>query len=153
MSYLAKAKFLIEEHVGPCTQASQIYLTKPWGYTDQDDFYNQVLRIETPLEAGEVLEIILRIEEKLGRVRNERWTSRIIDIDILLFNDDVISEPGLHIPHSRMAQRNFVLAPLAEIAGDLIHPVLKISIGNLKAQSTDPKEVFILAVDEPATTI
>lgn len=101
---------------------SSLYRTPPWGVTDQPDFINAVAAVETNLTARELLDLCLSSELALKRVRKERWGPRSIDIDILLFGDDEIDEDGLHVPHPRMTQRAFVLAPLAEVA-----PVLAVN--------------------------
>jgi 2-amino-4-hydroxy-6-hydroxymethyldihydropteridine diphosphokinase len=98
---------------------SSVYRTPPWGKTDQPDFLNAVAGIETGLSPRELLDLCLNAEKGLKRVRAERWGPRTIDIDILLFDDRTIEEPGLEVPHPRMTQRAFVLLPLAEIAPDL----------------------------------
>lgn len=98
---------------------SSLYRTPPWGVTDQPDFINAVAAVDTYLSARELLDLCLSSELALKRVRKERWGPRSIDIDILLFGDDEIDEDGLHVPHPRMTQRAFVLAPLDEIAAEL----------------------------------
>lgn len=98
---------------------SSLYRTPPWGVTEQPDFVNAVAAVETSLSPRELLDLCLAAERALKRVRDERWGPRVIDIDILLFDDSEIEEEGLHIPHPRMTQRAFVLAPLAEISPEL----------------------------------
>ena len=98
---------------------SRVYRTPPWGVTDQPDFLNMAAAIETSLSARTLLELCLSIEASSGRVRNERWGPRNIDIDVIAYGDEIIDEPDLTIPHPRAHERAFVLAPLAEIAGDL----------------------------------
>lgn len=98
---------------------SSLYRTPPWGVTDQPDFLNCVAALETSLSARALLQACLDTERLLKRVRAERWGPRVIDIDVLLYGDQRIDEEGLQVPHPRMLQRAFVLAPLAEIAGDL----------------------------------
>ena len=95
---------------------SSIYKTEPIGFTKQEDFLNMVARAETYLEPAQALAVIMNVEDKLGRVRQERWGPRIIDIDIIFYNDVNINENTLQIPHPRMAERAFVLIPLREIA-------------------------------------
>jgi 2-amino-4-hydroxy-6-hydroxymethyldihydropteridine diphosphokinase len=98
---------------------SSVYRTPPWGKTDQPDFLNAVASVETGLSPRELLDLCLEAERGLKRVRAERWGPRTIDIDLLLFGDRAIEEPGLEVPHPRMTQRAFVLLPLAEIAPEL----------------------------------
>ena len=102
---------------------SSIYLSKPMGPQDQDDYINAVLALETPLSAIELLDALQAIENKAGRVRKEnRWGARILDLDIILYSNDVIKSDRLVIPHYGMTEREFVLLPLAEIAPDLHLP-------------------------------
>lgn len=97
---------------------SSIYRTPPWGRTDQPDFLNAAAQVETGRSPRELLELCLDAEATLNRVRSERWGPRTIDIDILLFDDLTIDEPGLQVPHPRVAERAFVLLPLSDIASD-----------------------------------
>ncbi len=99
---------------------SGLYRTPPWGRTDQPDFLNAVAALDTTLAARALLDLCLATERELKRVRAERWGPRVIDMDILAFGDERIEEPGLAVPHPRMAERAFVMLPLAEIAPDLI---------------------------------
>ncbi|EKF17957.1 2-amino-4-hydroxy-6-hydroxymethyldihydropteridine diphosphokinase [Nitratireductor pacificus] len=95
---------------------SSLYRTPPWGKLDQPDFLNAAAHIRTSLEPQELLEVCLELERSLKRVRGERWGPRVIDIDILLYDTRSVDLPGLVVPHPRMSERAFVLAPLAEIA-------------------------------------
>ncbi|MGX5800170.1 2-amino-4-hydroxy-6-hydroxymethyldihydropteridine diphosphokinase [Bradyrhizobium sp. Arg314] len=101
------------------TAVSSLYRTPPWGKLDQPDFLNAAAAIETALSPRALLDLCLDVERRLKRVREERWGPRLIDIDILVFGDRVIHETGLEVPHPRMLERAFVLAPLAEIAPGL----------------------------------
>ena len=103
---------------------SPVYETPPWGLTDQPAFLNMVLRGETDLGPARLLEYLKHLETELGRVAAIRWGPRQIDIDILFYDDLVRQVPGLAIPHPRLHERAFVLVPLADLAPDLIHPVL-----------------------------
>ncbi|RWL17803.1 MAG: 2-amino-4-hydroxy-6-hydroxymethyldihydropteridine diphosphokinase [Mesorhizobium sp.] len=98
---------------------SSLYRTPPWGKLDQPDFLNAAAEISTVLAPHALLDLCLDVERRLKRVREERWGPRLIDIDILVFGDRIIHESGLEVPHPRMLERAFVLAPLAEIAPDL----------------------------------
>ena len=97
---------------------SALYRTPPWGKLDQPAFLNAAVRIETSLSARGLLETILAVEKELGRERKERWGPRTIDIDILLYGDAKVAEPGLEIPHPRLTERAFALAPLVDVAPD-----------------------------------
>ena len=121
---LAQAAELIGKRAGKVEKRSGVYQTEPWGVANQPDYWNQVLQVSTPLEPGPLLEIMLGIERDMGRVRHIRWEARLIDIDMLYFNDQVIETEQLQVPHPRMAQRRFVLEPLTELAPDFVHPVL-----------------------------
>jgi 2-amino-4-hydroxy-6-hydroxymethyldihydropteridine diphosphokinase len=98
---------------------SSLYSTPPWGKLDQPDFLNAAAELVTSHEPKEFLELCLDAERRLKRERKERWGPRLIDIDILIYGDRTIDEPGLEVPHPRMRERAFVLVPLSEIAPDL----------------------------------
>jgi 2-amino-4-hydroxy-6-hydroxymethyldihydropteridine diphosphokinase len=99
---------------------SSLYKTPPWGKLDQPDFLNIAVRLSTALTPHALLDLCLDIERRLKRVREERWGPRLIDIDLLVFDDRIIHEVGLEVPHPRMLERAFVLAPMTEIAPDLV---------------------------------
>lgn len=101
---------------------SSIYITKPWGKTDQEDFFNQVICIKTGLSPQDLLKSLQNIEINMGRERTQKWGPRIIDIDILLYGDEVIHTEELVVPHPYMKQRLFVLVPLEEINKNVIFP-------------------------------
>jgi 2-amino-4-hydroxy-6-hydroxymethyldihydropteridine diphosphokinase len=103
---------------------SRWYLTSPVGVKDQDWFVNGVARVGAEISAHELLERLLSIEAGMGRVRTEKWGPRVIDLDLLLYGKDIINEADLKIPHPQMHLRRFVLAPLAELDAEVIHPVL-----------------------------
>jgi len=94
---------------------SALYRTPPWGKTDQPAFLNAAIRVETSLSARALLDALLDVERELGRERGERWGPRTIDLDILLFGTEDIDEPGLHVPHPRLAERAFALQPLVDV--------------------------------------
>ena len=121
---LATAITHIEKKIGSISRCSSIYQTAAWGNTNQPDFLNQVIVVETKLPATTVMQTILTIEEKMGRIRTMKNAARIIDIDILFFNDEIIREQELVIPHPLIQERRFVLQPMTEIAPSYIHPVL-----------------------------
>jgi 2-amino-4-hydroxy-6-hydroxymethyldihydropteridine diphosphokinase len=123
--FLQQAILHIAYDIGPTQKISSVYETQSWGKTDEPDYLNMVVELKTELSAQTILDKILAIEQVMGRVREEKWGSRIIDIDILYYNDAIINEPGLHLPHPQLHNRRFALEPLAEIAPDFIHPVLK----------------------------
>ena len=124
MANLAAARNRINIDCGRITASSSIYETEAWGYKEQDSFLNQALVIQTPLEAEALMDTILKIEMALGRKREIPLGPRIIDIDIIYFNDEIINSSNLTIPHPSMADRKFVLTPLVEIAPAFIHPIL-----------------------------
>jgi 2-amino-4-hydroxy-6-hydroxymethyldihydropteridine diphosphokinase len=133
-----KAIDLINDKIGKVVCKSSMYETEPWGKTDQPGFLNLALQVQTDANAITVLHTALEIEKQLGRVRLERWGSRIIDIDIIFFNQEVIHiKEELTIPHPEMQNRKFVLEPLCEIAADFKHPVLNQTIRELYETLTD----------------
>jgi 2-amino-4-hydroxy-6-hydroxymethyldihydropteridine diphosphokinase len=139
---LINAKKQINEHTGIVLAASGYYETAAWGKEDQPDFLNQALKISTALSPIDLLHNLLDIEKSLGRKRNEKWGSRTIDIDILMFDNIALDSPELCLPHKHMHERNFTLIPLMEIAATLEHPVFKKSIETLYWESKDPLEVY-----------
>jgi 2-amino-4-hydroxy-6-hydroxymethyldihydropteridine diphosphokinase len=134
---LQQARDLLAKHCGEITAASGLYETAAWGNTEQAAFLNQALELTTALNAKQLIRRILKIEKMMGRERKEKYGPRNIDIDILLFNDEVHNLSFLKIPHPEMQNRRFALLPLAEIAADLTHPVLKKTIKKLLADSPD----------------
>lgn len=142
LQILQSAAGLIEERVGAIRTASSIYETAPWGVLDQPVFLNQILEVQTELIPEEVLRIILEIEHELGRIRYERWGARVIDIDMLYFNDLVLDSARLTLPHPRLHERRFTLVPLTEIAPDFLHPLLQKTSRELLDNCTDPGAVI-----------
>jgi 2-amino-4-hydroxy-6-hydroxymethyldihydropteridine diphosphokinase len=138
---LATACVAVEDSIGTIVNRSAVYETEPWGKREQPEFLNQALRVETDLSAPLLLEKVLAIEKKMGRTREERWGERTMDIDILLYGDEVIDTAELVVPHARMAERRFVLVPLAEVGGEVMHPVLKIRVSEMLARCGDELKV------------
>ncbi len=120
---------------------SSLFKTRPIGYTSQDWFINGVIKIETDLEPLELLQALKDIECQLGRQETFRWGPRSIDLDILFYDEKEIRTEQLRIPHPLLHERQFVLIPLAEIDRDLIHPVLKKSVGELLESLTEDQGV------------
>ncbi|MCF8720887.1 2-amino-4-hydroxy-6-hydroxymethyldihydropteridine diphosphokinase [Nitrospina gracilis] len=121
--------------------ASSLYQTQPYGKTDQDWFINAVAQVETDLSPADLLKTLLGIEKEMGRERREKWGPRTIDLDLLLYDAEIIEEKDLQVPHPGIAERRFVLEPLAEIAPDRIHPTLNKSIADLLAEVQDDLQV------------
>jgi 2-amino-4-hydroxy-6-hydroxymethyldihydropteridine diphosphokinase len=133
---------LISKDIGKIINRSSVYETEPWGFNHRQNFLNQVLKIITNLKPQEILEVIIKIEKLSGRKRNnDRYTARVIDIDILFYNNKIIKSDKLIIPHPRIQERMFVLVPMAELQPDLIHPELMLSISQLKNKCRDTKWV------------
>ncbi|MEW5747098.1 MAG: 2-amino-4-hydroxy-6-hydroxymethyldihydropteridine diphosphokinase [Nitrospirota bacterium] len=129
-----RAVALLKERGIAVTKVSSLYETKPWGMAEQPDFINMAVEAETALGPEELLELLKDVERAMGREPSITWGPRLIDLDILLYDDIPIDKERLHIPHPLMQQRRFVLEPLAEIAPDRVHPVLKRTIRQLKEE-------------------
>lgn len=127
-------------NVGEVVQTSSIFETEAWGQEGLPAHLNQALLINTALEPLALLEMIHEIEERLGRVRKEKWGVRVIDIDIIYFDHQIIDLPNLQIPHPLVQERNFALAPLSELAPGFIHPVLGKTNRELLQVSNDALE-------------
>jgi 2-amino-4-hydroxy-6-hydroxymethyldihydropteridine diphosphokinase len=136
-AFLQEAIKLITLQIASVIKTSSIYETQSWGKTDAPDYLNQVVAIETDIPAMQILREILNIELVLGRKRDEKWGSRTIDIDILFYGMEIINVEGLHVPHPELHKRRFTLEPLAEIAPDLIHPVINKTILLIKNELKD----------------
>lgn len=140
---ILKAQELITEYAGMIHRKSAIYETAPWGNTDQPSFLNQVLEIQTSLNSRQLIRKILKLEKLMGRIRKEKLAPRIIDIDLLFYNEEINQLRFLTTPHPEMQNRRFVLVPLAEIAPNFIHPVLKKKVSQLLEECEDFLEVKI----------
>jgi 2-amino-4-hydroxy-6-hydroxymethyldihydropteridine diphosphokinase len=136
-------------------QSSRIYETSPWGFESDTPFLNQVVKIQTPFHPEKLLQMLLEIEHHLGRTRISDpdnklpYQSRVIDLDILLYNNDIYQRPHLTIPHPRMHLRRFVLAPLTELAPDHRHPLLDVSLTELLKNTPDKGSVSLFATCPP----
>ncbi|WP_106529207.1 2-amino-4-hydroxy-6-hydroxymethyldihydropteridine diphosphokinase [Chitinophaga niastensis] len=139
---LHQAVQLIAATAGKIGKISALYQTAPWGAVDQPDYLNQALQLHTELDALTLLHTLLEIERKIGRIRQEKWGSRLIDIDLIFFNEEIISLPELKIPHPQMQFRQFVLVPLQEIIPDFVHPVLLKTINELHSICPDDLPVI-----------
>ena len=142
---LAKARELINMNCGSIIKSSSLYETAAWGKTDQPSFLNQALEVNTSLTARQLMRCILKAEKMMGRIRKEKYGPRVIDIDILLFNNEEHNYPFLKLPHPEMQNRRFALLPLAEIAPNLIHPVFNKTITELLNECEDKLEVKKIA--------
>ncbi|MDP2887827.1 MAG: 2-amino-4-hydroxy-6-hydroxymethyldihydropteridine diphosphokinase [Bacteroidota bacterium] len=134
----SEALINLQNLVGDITAQSAVYETEPWGFESIDLFWNQVLEIATSLTPEEVLRKTQQTEVELGRIRkSNQYDSRIIDIDILFYGEEIIELPDLIVPHPRIQERKFALVPLNEIAPDLKHPVFQKTITQLLAECND----------------
>lgn len=139
---LINALSLIEQKAGAIFAKSSFYETEAWGKTDQPDFVNMAVGIKTDLPGLKLLRVLLNIEQELGRVRLEKWSERLIDIDLILYGNEIIDfGDELQVPHPQMQNRKFVLAPLAEIAPEVVHPILKKTVSEILAILTDSLSV------------
>ena len=144
-NYLSKCIELVKQNVGEIVQASSIYQTAPWGNTDQQDYLNQALEVETSLLPSELLAKCRAIENALGRKRDLRWGERTLDVDIIFYNQLIINSEKLLIPHPRYTLRNFVLIPLNEIIPNYICPEHKEPIASLLKKCTDDLAVSLVS--------
>ncbi|HLO44123.1 MAG TPA: 2-amino-4-hydroxy-6-hydroxymethyldihydropteridine diphosphokinase [Leadbetterella sp.] len=139
----------IKFQIGEITKISSIYETQAWGVVEQDNYYNLVLLTKTELQPFGLLSKVLEIEKEMGRVREKKWDSRVIDIDIIFYENYILSCDKLHIPHPYITIRNFVLEPLNEIASDFIHPKLRQATSVLLANSKDQSWIRKLEFKPP----
>lgn len=138
---LYRAKELISDSGVKIIEVSSVYETQPWGQQDQPVYYNQAIVIKTTLSSIKLLREILKIEGMVGRERKEKWEPRIIDIDILFFDDETKNSPNLKIPHPELHKRKFALIPLSEIEPGWFHPVLNKNIQTLIQECNDSLDV------------
>ena len=135
---LGLARKGIEARLGKITKASSIYETEPWGFISENSFLNQVIEISTDENPDQLLDNILKLEKELGRERHgSGYSSRIIDIDILFYNNCIIRKKNLTIPHPRIEERMFTLVPLKELDEDMVHPGSHKTIGELYRECKD----------------
>lgn len=138
---LAQARQDLAATAGRLIATSALYETAAWGVEDQPAFLNQVLALETELDASALLAACLAAEQQQGRERLVRWAARTLDVDILLFGQEIIATPSLAVPHPALPGRRFALVPLAELAPQLLHPQLHRTISQLLADCPDLLEV------------
>ena len=131
----------IESSVGKILRHSSVYKTKAWGVEDQPDFLNQVIEVESSRRPAAILKQINIIEEQLGRIRQKKWHSRLIDIDILYYGNEVVEQKELIIPHKENENRKFVLVPMVEIAPHFVHPLSGLTQVELLRNCSDKLEV------------
>jgi len=140
---LELVSIMISNHIGDIISESHIYETEAWGNTDQNDFLNQAMICNTTLSPHDILSQIQVIEAKMGRQKIEHWGPRIIDIDIIFYEQEIIENPNLKIPHPQLTNRNFVLRPLMDICPEHLHPVLNKSVKELVQECEDKSKVVI----------
>ncbi len=138
---LLKAASLIKKQIGSINRQSSLYSTAAWGNTNQPDFLNQVVIVNSKLSAEQTMQEILKIEKEMGRIRTRKNAPRIIDIDILFFNREIIESSTLFVPHPQLQNRRFVLVPLNELSPNLKHPVLQTTIHQLFINCVDTLNV------------
>ena len=141
-AFLSKALTEIDTKIGKISKKSKIYQTEPWGEKEQEDFLNIAVEVETKLKPKKILEKIHEIEKLLDREETYKWGPREIDIDILFYGEEMISEVDLTIPHPFIHERKFTLIPLAEIAPELYHPIMGANIMDLLLECEDQSEVL-----------
>ena len=136
-AFLDRAILEISKRIGTIDKQSSFYETGAWGITDIPNFINVALWVKTSLSAHDSLKEALAIEKEIGRTPAQKWSSRVIDIDLLFYNEEIIASENLDIPHIHIQARNFVLTPVCEIASTYVHPVLKLTIQELKDTCKD----------------
>jgi 2-amino-4-hydroxy-6-hydroxymethyldihydropteridine diphosphokinase len=142
---LRDALALINQQIGRVLASSSVYETEPWGFETDNSFLNMAVKVRTPLSPYCLLKETESIETILGRIRDKKhYISRIIDVDILFYGEDIIDEISLSIPHPRITERRFVLVPLNEIAPGFIHPVIKKTVSSLLLSCPDTGRVQLI---------
>lgn len=139
---LTAVQYLRDNGVG-LRHSSRIYRSAAWGNEDQPEFFNQVMQLETDRDPDSLLNLLLSIEHHMGRRRVKKWGSRIIDLDILYYDQLILSGPALTVPHPGIPERRFTLVPLCEVAPDFIHPVLQCTQRQLLENCKDPLPVEV----------
>jgi 2-amino-4-hydroxy-6-hydroxymethyldihydropteridine diphosphokinase len=142
---LKKAIHALELNVGTIIRQSSVYETKPWGKSNQPDFFNQVILVHSDKSPEDCLLTVSAIEQQMGRKREEKWGVRIIDLDLLYVGEAIIQTEKLSLPHPGIAQRRFVLVPLVEITPDFVHPELQKNHRQLLSECPDLLEVKLKA--------
>lgn len=138
LNYFQNAVAMIGRRIGSVVSQSAVYQSEPWGFNAEQMFLNQVVVAETELEPHAVLELCLQIEAELGRTRSGNgYEPRTIDIDIIFFGHQIVSQPDLQVPHPLMHQRNFVLRPLCDVAADFVHPFFRKTVHQILAECDD----------------
>jgi len=147
VGYVQQAHKLLSDTAGiNIINSSSLYETEPYGYKDQEWFVNAVVQLETTLEPHQLLEVCQRIEKQLGRIRHPeapQWGPRTVDLDLLLYDDLIIADDRLQIPHPGLHQRAYALVPLLELEPDLLHPVLRKSVLDVHSELPEPEEVYL----------
>ncbi|HPH37440.1 MAG TPA: 2-amino-4-hydroxy-6-hydroxymethyldihydropteridine diphosphokinase [Sediminibacterium sp.] len=140
-TYLKNAGSYIQQQCGQIVKQSSFYETEPWGFTEQPSFLNQALCIQTELAPAQLMHTLLQIESKMGRTRELKMGPRIIDLDILQIDQQIVDTPLLQLPHPAMHLRRFALIPMEEIAPQLMHPQFNKTIAQLLAECADQTDV------------
>lgn len=140
-TYLINAGSYIQQQCGQIVKQSSFYETEPWGFTEQPSFLNQALCIQTELAPAQLMHTLLQIESKMGRTRELKMGPRIIDLDILQIDQQIVDTPLLQLPHPAMHLRRFALIPMEEIAPELMHPQFNKTIAQLLAECADQTDV------------
>ena len=138
---LKDAILAVENRVGNIIDLSKVYESAPWRVEGQNNYLNQIIKVKTTLLAREVLSTVLNIEKQLGRIRIEKWGERLIDIDIIFYNNSIIETPELCVPHKHLHERMFVLTPLCDIASKMVHPKYNKTIEELLQECNDTELV------------